>query len=83
MILSIQRGKKVMPMHVGLSLAGGDVAAVAIHRDDRESAQEIETGRESKSAVDDGSSLFDIFKGVVLSLPMTSPSSPSSVVSCG
>ena len=28
----------------------------------RESAQEIETGRESKSAVDDGSSLFDIFK---------------------
>jgi NhaP-type Na+/H+ or K+/H+ antiporter len=40
-ILSIRRGKKVMPMHAGLSLEAGDVAAVAIHRDDRESAEEI------------------------------------------
>ncbi|MFV1979201.1 MAG: cation:proton antiporter, partial [Myxococcota bacterium] len=40
-ILSIQRGKKVMPMHAGLSLEIGDVAAVAIHRDERESAEEI------------------------------------------
>jgi len=42
-ILSIQRGKKVMPMHAGLSLAAGDVAAVAVHRDERESAEEILT----------------------------------------
>jgi len=40
-ILSIQRGKKVMLMHAGLSLEVGDVAAVAIHRDERESAEEI------------------------------------------
>jgi len=40
-ILSIQRGKKVMPMHAGLSLEVGDVAAVAVHRDERESAEEI------------------------------------------
>jgi len=40
-ILSIQRGKKVMPMHAGLSLAVGDVAAVAIHRGERESAEKI------------------------------------------
>lgn len=42
-ILSIQRGKKVMPMHAGLSLAAGDVAAVAVHRDERKSAEEILT----------------------------------------
>jgi hypothetical protein len=30
-----------MPMHAGLSLEVGDVAAVAIHRDERESAEEI------------------------------------------
>jgi hypothetical protein len=40
-ILSIQRGKKVMPMHTGLSLEAGDVAAVAVHSDERESAEEI------------------------------------------
>jgi NhaP-type Na+/H+ or K+/H+ antiporter len=40
-ILSIQRGKKVMPMHSGLSLEAGDVAAVAIHREERESAKEV------------------------------------------
>jgi hypothetical protein len=40
-ILSIQRGKKVMPMHTGLSLQAGDVAAVAIYREERETAQEI------------------------------------------
>jgi hypothetical protein len=40
-ILSIQRGKKVMPMHTGLSLEAGDVAAVAVHREKRESAEEI------------------------------------------
>jgi Trk K+ transport system NAD-binding subunit/uncharacterized membrane protein (Fun14 family) len=40
-ILSIQRGKKVMPMHAGLSLEAGDVAAVAIHNEERESAEEI------------------------------------------
>ena len=33
-ILSIQRGKKVMPMHAGLSLEAGDVAAVAVHREE-------------------------------------------------
>jgi hypothetical protein len=44
-ILSIQRGKKVMPMHAGLSLTAGDVAAVAIHRDERESAGEILVAR--------------------------------------
>jgi len=42
-ILSIQRGKKVMPMHAGLTLAAGDVAAVAIHRDERNSAEKILT----------------------------------------
>ena len=40
-ILSIQRGKKVMPMHAGLSLEVGDVAAVAVHREERESAEGI------------------------------------------
>jgi hypothetical protein len=40
-ILSIRRGKKVMPMHAGLSLEAGDVAAVAIHREERESAERI------------------------------------------
>jgi NhaP-type Na+/H+ or K+/H+ antiporter len=40
-ILSIQRGKKVMPMHAGLSLEAGDVAAVAIHSEERDSAEEI------------------------------------------
>jgi Trk K+ transport system NAD-binding subunit/uncharacterized membrane protein (Fun14 family) len=40
-ILSIRRGKKVMPMHAGLSLEAGDVAAVAIHSEERESAEEI------------------------------------------
>jgi len=43
-ILSIQRGKKVMPMHAGLSLVTGDVAAVAVHPDDRESAERILAG---------------------------------------
>jgi Kef-type K+ transport system membrane component KefB len=42
-ILTIQRGKKVMPMHASLSLVAGDVAAVAIHRDERETAAEILT----------------------------------------
>ncbi len=41
MILSIQRGKKVMPMHTGLSLEAGDVAAVAVCLEERESAKEI------------------------------------------
>jgi Trk K+ transport system NAD-binding subunit len=40
-ILSIRRGEKTMPMHAGLSLAAGDVAAVAIHREERKSAEEI------------------------------------------
>jgi NhaP-type Na+/H+ or K+/H+ antiporter len=40
-ILSIQRGKKVMPMHTGLSLEAGDVAAVVVHREKRKSAEEI------------------------------------------
>ena len=40
-ILSIQRGKKVMPMHTGFSLEAGDVAAVAIHREKRKSAEEV------------------------------------------
>ncbi len=40
-ILSIRRGKKVAPMHAGFSLAAGDVAAVAVHREERESAAEI------------------------------------------
>jgi NhaP-type Na+/H+ or K+/H+ antiporter len=40
-ILSIQRGKKVTPMHTELSLEAGDVAAVAIHSEERESAEEI------------------------------------------
>jgi NhaP-type Na+/H+ or K+/H+ antiporter len=40
-ILSIQRGKKVTPMHAGRSLEAGDIAAVAIHRDERETAREI------------------------------------------
>jgi Trk K+ transport system NAD-binding subunit len=44
-ILTIQRGKKVMPMHAGLSLEVGDVAAVAVHRDERESAEEILAAR--------------------------------------
>jgi Trk K+ transport system NAD-binding subunit len=42
-ILSIQRGKKVMPMHAGLALQAGDVAAVAIHNEERDSAEEILT----------------------------------------
>jgi NhaP-type Na+/H+ or K+/H+ antiporter len=40
-ILSIRRGEKTMPMHAGLSLAAGDIAAVAIHREERKSAEEI------------------------------------------
>ena len=40
-ILSIQRGEKVMPMHAGLSLEVGDVAAVAVHREEREGAAEV------------------------------------------
>jgi NhaP-type Na+/H+ or K+/H+ antiporter len=40
-ILSIRRGEKVMLMHTGLSLEAGDVAAVAIHREKRESAEEV------------------------------------------
>jgi Trk K+ transport system NAD-binding subunit len=40
-ILSIQRGKKTMPMHAGLSPEAGDIAAVAVHRDEREAAHEI------------------------------------------
>jgi NhaP-type Na+/H+ or K+/H+ antiporter len=39
-ILSIRRGNKIMPMHVGLSLQVGDVAAVAIHSEERDSAKE-------------------------------------------
>jgi NhaP-type Na+/H+ or K+/H+ antiporter len=42
-ILSIQRGKKVMPMHAGLSLEAGDVAAVAIHGEERDGAADILT----------------------------------------
>ncbi len=42
-ILSILRGKKVMPMHAGLSLQAGDIAAVAIHSEERDSAEEILT----------------------------------------
>lgn len=38
-ILAIQRGKKIMPMHAGLSLEIGDVAAVAVHCEERESAE--------------------------------------------
>jgi NhaP-type Na+/H+ or K+/H+ antiporter len=40
-ILSIQRGEKVMLMHTGLSLEAGDVAAVAVHREKRKSAEEV------------------------------------------
>jgi len=37
-ILSIRRGKKVMPMHTRLTLETGDVAAVAVHAQEREAA---------------------------------------------
>ena len=40
-ILSTQRGKKAMPMHAGLSPEAGDIAAVAIHSEERDSAEEI------------------------------------------
>jgi Trk K+ transport system NAD-binding subunit len=42
-ILSIRRGEKVMLMHTGLSLEAGDVAAVAVHREKRKSAEEVLT----------------------------------------
>jgi hypothetical protein len=40
----------------------GILAACSGDRKLRKEAQDVATGRESKSAVDDGSSLFDIFK---------------------
>ncbi len=40
-VLTIRRGEKVMPMHAGLKLEPGDVAAVAIHIDERELARSI------------------------------------------
>ncbi|HXV35828.1 MAG TPA: sodium:proton antiporter [Myxococcota bacterium] len=44
-ILSIRRGKKVAPMHTRFALAKGDVAVVAIHRDERESAESLLAAR--------------------------------------
>ena len=40
-MLSIRRGDRVMPMHTRLKLAVGDVAAVAIHREEREAAEQV------------------------------------------
>ena len=42
-ILAIRRGEKVRPMYTGLSLEVDDVAAVAIHTEERESAAEVLT----------------------------------------
>ena len=42
-ILSIRRGDRVMPMHARLKLEVGDIAAVAIHREEREAAEQIMT----------------------------------------
>jgi hypothetical protein len=40
-ILSIRRGGKIVPMHAGLAFAAGDIAAVAIHKDEREVAERV------------------------------------------
>jgi Trk K+ transport system NAD-binding subunit len=40
-VLSIRRGDRVVPMHTGLKLEVGDVAAVAIHREEREAAERV------------------------------------------
>jgi Trk K+ transport system NAD-binding subunit len=40
-VISIRRGDKVMPMHMRLKLEVGDIAAVAIHREEREAAERI------------------------------------------
>jgi NhaP-type Na+/H+ or K+/H+ antiporter len=40
-VLTIRRGQQVMPMHAGLKLDVGDVAAVAIHIDEREIAESL------------------------------------------
>jgi hypothetical protein len=42
-ILSIRREEKVFPMHSHLELQAGDMAAVAIHKDDREAAAQTLT----------------------------------------
>jgi NhaP-type Na+/H+ or K+/H+ antiporter len=40
-VLSVQRGGRILPMHAGLTLEPGDVAAVAIHSLDRAAAHEL------------------------------------------
>jgi NhaP-type Na+/H+ or K+/H+ antiporter/Trk K+ transport system NAD-binding subunit len=44
-LLSIRRGDRVMPMHTRLKIEIGDVAAVAIHREEREVAERILAAR--------------------------------------
>ena len=39
-VLSVQRGSRILPMHMGLTLEVGDLVAVAIHSEDRAAAHE-------------------------------------------
>ena len=40
-VLSVQRGSRILPMHAGLALEAGDLVAVAIHSEDRAAAHEL------------------------------------------
>ena len=40
-MLAIRRGERVMPMYAGLKLEVGDIAAVAIHSDERGAARSL------------------------------------------
>jgi hypothetical protein len=40
-VLSIQRGGRILPMHTGLVLEAGDLAAVAVYTEDRAAAHEL------------------------------------------
>ncbi|HEY5656911.1 MAG TPA: hypothetical protein VIY27_03900, partial [Myxococcota bacterium] len=44
-ILSIRRGNRVFPMHKALAFEPGDLAAVAIHTEEREAAHELMRAR--------------------------------------
>ena len=44
-VLTIRRGEQVMPMYADLKLEVGDIAAVAIHVDEREAARSLLEGR--------------------------------------
>ena len=40
LLLAVQRGSRVSPMHSALKLRDGDVVSVAVYRDEREAAHD-------------------------------------------